>query len=158
MKIFIKNIKTLYGTHSQEVSLVRGVDMNKLPSIENAWLAIEDGKIAALGSMKDFEGIEDWRDLTVIDAAGKYVLPGWCDSHTHTVFAESRAEEFVDRLNGLTYEEIAKRGGGILNSAKKLAALSEDELFQTAFARLKDRKSTRLNSSHEWISRMPSSA
>ena len=118
--------------------MVRGVDMNKLPSIENAWLAIEDGKIAALGSMKDFEGIEDWRDLTVIDAAGKYVLPGWCDSHTHTVFAESRAEEFVDRLNGLTYEEIAKRGGGILNSAKKLAALSEDELFQSAFARLNE--------------------
>lgn len=118
--------------------MVRGVDMNKLPYIENAWLAIEDGKIAALGSMKDFEGIEDWRDLTVIDAAGKYVLPGWCDSHTHTVFAESRAEEFVDRLNGLTYEEIAKRGGGILNSAKKLAALSEDELFQSAFARLNE--------------------
>jgi imidazolonepropionase len=107
-----------------------------LPCIENAWLAVDNGTIAAFGSMDDFEGIEDWRDLTVIDAAGKFVLPGWCDSHTHTVFAASRADEFEDRLNGLTYEEIAKRGGGILNSAKKLASMSEEELFQSAFERL----------------------
>ena len=110
--------------------------MNVLPCIENAWLALENGTIAAFGSMDEFDGIEDWRDLTIIDAAGKYVLPGWCDSHTHTVFAASRADEFEDRLNGLTYEEIAKRGGGILNSAKKLAAMSEEELFQAAFERL----------------------
>jgi imidazolonepropionase len=110
--------------------------MNVLPCIENAWLAVDNGTIAAFGSMDDFEGIEDWRDLTVIDAAGKFVLPGWCDSHTHTVFAASRADEFEDRLNGLTYEEIAKRGGGILNSAKKLASMSEEELFQSAFERL----------------------
>lgn len=136
MKIFIKNIKSLYGTHSQGVALVKGSDMNVLPSIENAWLAIENGRIAAFGSMDEFDGIEDWRDLTIIDAAGKYVLPGWCDSHTHTVFAASRADEFEDRLNGLTYEEIAKRGGGILNSAKKLAYMSEEELFSAAFERL----------------------
>ncbi len=110
--------------------------MNVLPCIENAWLAIEDGTIAAFGSMEDFDGIEDWRDLTVIDAAGKFVLPGWCDSHTHTVFAASRADEFEDRLNGLTYEDIANRGGGILNSAKKLASISEEELFNAAFERL----------------------
>ena len=110
--------------------------MNVLPCIENAWLAIENGNIAAFGSMHEFDGIEDWRDLTIIDAAGKFVLPGWCDSHTHTVFAASRADEFEDRLNGLTYEEIAKRGGGILNSAKKLASMSEEELFQGAFERL----------------------
>ncbi len=110
--------------------------MNVLPCIENAWLAIEDGTIAAFGSMEDFDGIEDWRDLTVIDAAGKFVLPGWCDSHTHTVFAASRADEFEDQLNGLTYEEIANRGGGILNSAKKLASMSEEELFNAAFERL----------------------
>ena len=110
--------------------------MNVLPCIENAWLAVENGTIAAFGSMVEFDGIEDWRDLTVIDAAGKFVLPGWCDSHTHTVFAASRADEFEDRLNGLTYEEIAKRGGGILNSAKKLASMSEEELFQSAFERL----------------------
>ena len=136
MKIFIKNIKSLYGTHSQDVTLVKGTEMNVLPSIENAWLAIEDGRIAAFGSMDEFDGIEDWRDLTIIDAAGKLVLPGWCDSHTHTVFAASRADEFEDRLNGLTYEEIAKRGGGILNSAKKLASMSEEELFAAAFERL----------------------
>lgn len=136
MKIFIKNIKALYGTHSQEVNLVKGSEMNNLPYIENAWLAVEDGVIAAFGSMNDFDGIEDWRDLTVIDAAGKYVLPGWCDSHTHAVFAASRAEEFVDRLNGLTYEQIAQRGGGILNSAKKLSLMSEEELFLAAFERL----------------------
>jgi imidazolonepropionase len=136
MKIFIKNIKSLYGTHSQEVSHVKGTNMNVLPCIENAWLAVENGTIAAFGSMDEFDGIEDWRDLTIIDAAGKYVLPGWCDSHTHTVFAASRADEFEDRLNGLTYEEIAKRGGGILNSAKKLASMSEEDLFQSAFERL----------------------
>lgn len=110
--------------------------MNVLPSIENAWLAIEDDTIVAFGSMDEFDGIEDWRDLTIIDAAGKCVLPGWCDSHTHTVFAASRADEFEDRLNGLTYEEIAKRGGGILNSAKKLSAMSEEELYSAAFERL----------------------
>ncbi len=136
MKIFIKNIKSLYGTHSQDVALVKGSDMNVLPSIENAWLAIEDDTIVAFGSMDEFDGIEDWRDLTIIDAAGKFVLPGWCDSHTHTVFAASRADEFEDRLNGLTYEEIAKRGGGILNSAKKLSAMSEEELYSAAFERL----------------------
>ncbi|MEY3835809.1 MAG: Imidazolonepropionase [Bacteroidota bacterium] len=116
--------------------MVKGSEMNNLPYIENAWLAVEDGVIAAFGSMNDFDGIEDWRDLTVIDAAGKYVLPGWCDSHTHAVFAASRAEEFVDRLNGLTYEQIAQRGGGILNSAKKLSLMSEEELFLAAFERL----------------------
>lgn len=116
--------------------MLRGVEMNNLPCIENAWLAIEDGAIAAFGSMNDFDGIEDWRDLTVIDAAGKFVFPGWCDSHTHTVFAASRAEEFVDRLNGMTYEQIAQRGGGILNSAKKLSFMSEEELFLAAFERL----------------------
>jgi imidazolonepropionase len=142
MKIFIKNIKSLYGTHSQEVSHVKGTNMNVLPCIENAWLAVENGTIAAFGSMDEFDGIEDWRDLTIIDASGKFVLPGWCDSHTHTVFAASRADEFEDRLNGLTYEEIAKRGGGILNSAKKLASMSEEELFTAAFERLNVMMST----------------
>ncbi len=116
--------------------MLSGVEMKNLPCVDNAWLAIEEGVIAAFGSMNEFDGIEDWRDLTVIDAAGRYVLPGWCDSHTHTVFAASRAEEFVDRLNGMTYEQIAQRGGGILNSAKKLSLMSEEELFQAAVERL----------------------
>ena len=75
--------------------------------IENAFLALEDKQVVAYGAMEDWGGIEDWRDLEIIDATGKYVLPAFCDSHTHTVFAKSREEEFVDRINGLSYEEIA---------------------------------------------------
>lgn len=136
MKVFIKNIKRLYGVHSQEVRLVKGSQMRELPFIENAWLAIEDGIIAAMGSMNEYPGIEDWRDLEIIDVEDRMVLPGFCDSHTHTVFAQSRAEEFVDRIEGLSYEDIAKRGGGILNSAGKLGAMSEDELYESAYERL----------------------
>lgn len=104
--------------------------------IENAFLALEDNQVVAYGAMEDWGGIEDWRDLEIIDATGKYVLPAFCDSHTHTVFAKSREEEFVDRINGLSYEEIALKGGGILNSARKLAALSEDELYEDALKRV----------------------
>ncbi len=110
--------------------------MAKLPSIENAWLAIDEGLIADYGKMEYFPGIEDWRGLDVIDAAGRMVFPGWCDSHTHLVFAGSREGEFVDKINGLSYEEIAKRGGGILNSAKRLQQATEDELFESAKERL----------------------
>lgn len=136
MKVFIKNIKRLYGVHSQEVRMVKGSQMRELPFIENAWLAIEDGVVAAMGSMNEYPGIEDWRDLEIIDVEDRMVLPGFCDSHTHTVFAQSRAEEFVDRIEGLSYEDIAKRGGGILNSAAKLGAMSEDELYEAAYERL----------------------
>lgn len=110
--------------------------MKTLPVLENAFLALENGIIVAYGSMEDWEGISDWRDLKVIDADGRYVLPAFCDSHTHTVFAKSREEEFVDRINGLSYEEIALRGGGILNSAAKLAEMSEDELYEKAKVRV----------------------
>jgi imidazolonepropionase len=110
--------------------------MKKLPCINNAWLAIEEDKIADFGEMKDFPGISDWTNLQVIDATNKLVLPSWCDSHTHIVYAGSRENEFVDRINGLTYEEIAKRGGGILNSAKKLQGTGEDELFESAMKRI----------------------
>ncbi len=89
-----------------------------LPTIKNAWLAIEDDIIVAFGSMDEMPGITDWNNLEVIDAEGKLVFPSWCDSHTHIVFAGTRETEFVDRINGLSYEEIANRGGGILNSAK----------------------------------------
>lgn len=112
--------------------------MNELPTLGNAWLAVEDGKVAAYGSMDDWPGISDWADLEVIDASGKIVLPAWCDSHTHLVYAGNREQEFVDRINGLTYEEIAARGGGILNSAAKLQEASEDELFEAAMSRLKE--------------------
>jgi imidazolonepropionase len=106
--------------------------------LENAWLAIEDGIIVEFGKMEDWPGIIDWRDLEVIDASGKFVLPAWCDSHTHVVFAGNRVGEFVDRINGLTYEEIAARGGGILNSAKRLRETSKEELFESAWRRLDD--------------------
>jgi len=90
----------------------------------------------AYGPMSELQGIDDWRDLELIDAEGKYVLPAFCDSHTHTVFARSREEEFVDRINGLTYEDIALKGGGILNSARRLAEMSEDELLDQAMQRI----------------------
>ena len=86
--------------------------------------------------MEDWEGITDWRDLEIVDADGCFVLPSFVDSHTHTVFAKTREEEFVDRIHGLTYEEIALKGGGILNSARKLAEMSEDELYEQAQKRI----------------------
>ena len=100
--------------------------MAVLPSIKNAYLLIEDDKIAAFGLMENCPKIN--ADKT-IDASGKIVLPTWCDSHTHIVYAGNREQEFVDRINGLTYEQIASRGGGILNSAKKLNETSEQEIY-----------------------------
>jgi imidazolonepropionase len=137
-KILIKNIRYLLGVYDTAPHLVSGNQMAQLPVYEHAWLAIEDGLIADYGFMSEWPGIVDWRDLEVIDADGKTVLPGWCDSHTHTVFAAPRAAEFVDRINGLTYEQIAERGGGILNSAKALQAASEDYLYESAFLRLNE--------------------
>jgi len=136
MRILIKNIKGLVGTHKDDVRFLRGKEMDSLPMLEDAFLAIEDGEIALFGSMDEWGGITDWRNLEVIDAEGRYVLPAWCDSHTHLVFAASRELEFEDRIKGLTYEEIAARGGGILNSADKLGGMSEDELYEKAIPRL----------------------
>jgi imidazolonepropionase len=135
-KILIKNIKGLVQCGENLPSVRKGKEMKELPILENAFLALEDGVIVAYGLMSDWGGITDWRDLEVIDADGKYVLPAFCDSHTHTVFAKSREEEFVDRINGLSYEEIAIKGGGILNSARRLAEMSEDELFAQALERI----------------------
>jgi imidazolonepropionase len=135
VKILIKNIKGLVGVWHP---LLKGSAMAHLPTMEDAWLAIEDGKFADFGLMQDWPGISDWRDLEVIDASGKYVLPSWCDSHTHIVYAGTREGEFADRISGLTYEEIAARGGGILNSAAKLQKASEQELYDSAWLRLHD--------------------
>ena len=135
-KILIKNIKGLVQYGEDLPTIKKGTSMAELPILENAFLAIEDGIIVAYGSMEDWEGITDWRNLEIIDADGKYVLPAFCDSHTHIVFAKSREEEFVDRIKGLTYEEIALKGGGILNSARRLAEKSEDELFEEALVRV----------------------
>ncbi|MFN3342680.1 MAG: imidazolonepropionase [Flavobacteriales bacterium] len=136
MKILIKNIRQLVQVRDVAPERLSGSEMKILPVIENAWLAIEDGIIADYGSMNDWPGISDWRDLEVVDADGRIVLPAWIDSHTHLVYAGSREGEFVDRINGLGYEDIAARGGGILNSAKRLAVTGEEELFDSAMQRL----------------------
>lgn len=135
-KLLIKNIKGLVQVGENIPKMLKGEQMSVLPIIENAFLALEDGMVVAYGSMDDWGGIEDWRDLEIIDATGKFVLPAFCDSHTHTVFARSREEEFVDRIKGLTYEEIALKGGGILNSARRLTEMSEDELYEQAKGRI----------------------
>lgn len=144
MNLLIKNIKSLCGIRDSDSRKICGSDMKIIPSIENAFLLIEGGKIADYGSMSDFK-VSEWRikaeaesqsPYSEINAEGKFVLPTWCDSHTHVVYASSREAEFTDRMNGLTYEEIAKRGGGILNSAKKLAEATEEELFNSAYERI----------------------
>ncbi|MCW3085465.1 MAG: imidazolonepropionase [Bacteroidetes bacterium] len=138
MKILIKNIKQLAGIEDEPQLKLAGAQMKKLGCIENAWLALEDDKIAGFGRMDDWEGITDWTNLTIIDASDKVVLPCYCDSHTHLVYAGNRVGEFVDRINGLSYEQIFERGGGILNSAQKLRDASEDELVESALARLNE--------------------
>lgn len=140
-KILIKNIKGLAGIQEESQSPLRGNELANLQMLENAYLAIENGRIADFGSMEELAGVLDWTDLQVIDAEGKFVLPAFCDSHSHLVFAKSREEEFVDRIKGLGYEEIGKKGGGILNSARKLAEMSEDDLFEDAMKRLEEIKS-----------------
>lgn len=130
--LLIRNIKQLAGTHDTDVQLVRGADMKVLPSIDDAYLLVEDGIIKAFGNNADAPERAD----EVIDAKGGIVLPAWCDSHTHLVFAAPREKEFVDKINGLTYEQIAQRGGGILNSAKALANTGEEELLDSAWQRL----------------------
>lgn len=136
-RILIKNIKGLVQCGENFPEVLKGAAMKNLPILENAFLAIEDGIIVEYGSMKEWGGIVDWRGIEVIDAEGKFVLPAFCDSHTHTVFAQSREEEFVDRIKGLSYEEIALKGGGILNSARKLAEKNENDLFEEAVKRIK---------------------
>ena len=134
--ILIKNIKGLVGILAENKAPLKGKRLGELQTIENAFLAIEDGVISYYGSMDDMSGITDWRNLEIIDAEGKFVLPAFCDSHTHIVFAAYREGEFVDRIKGLTYEEIGKKGGGILNSANKLADMSEEDLVKGALSRL----------------------
>lgn len=133
MSILITNIKQLLQVHDHNVLIVKGKDMKTLPVLENAYLYIEHDTIIEYGEMKYCEGIEA---ETIIDATGKIVLPAWCDSHTHVVYAGNRTSEFVDRINGLSYEDIAKRGGGILNSAKLLQETSEDDLYEQSINRM----------------------
>jgi len=140
MKILIINIKELVGVDETFNPYVSGAAMGKLQTIKNAFLFIEKGLIFEYGSMEHLFIPEDWKrkGIKVIDAAGKLVLPSFCDSHTHLVYAGSREIEYVDKIKGLSYEEIAKRGGGILNSAKRLHDASETELIGQALERLEE--------------------
>ena len=135
MKILIINIKELIQVREKGISKVSGLEMSVLPTIKNAFLLIENDVIVAFGAM---DNCPKTTVDTTIDAMGKVVLPTWCDSHTHIVYAGNREQEFVDRINGLSYEEIANRGGGILNSAKKLNETSEDELYNQSKVRLEE--------------------
>ena len=136
MKTVIKNITELVQTEQTARKWVAGKEMSQISNIKNAFVEIEDGIIRSFGSMNDWKGIENWNDIEIIDAEGGMVFPTYCDSHTHLVFASTRENEFIDRINGLSYEEIAQRGGGILNSAEKLQKTSEDELYNMSVERL----------------------
>jgi imidazolonepropionase len=130
----ITNIKQLVGTCTESM-LLRGKQLSVLPCIENAFVIVEGDEIAAFGKMQELD-MSRYRSVTNHDATGQMVLPAWCDSHTHLVFAASRENEFIDKIKGLSYAEIAAKGGGILNSAKKLNDTPEDELFNQAWNRL----------------------
>ena len=135
-KILIKNIKGLVQA-GEDIPLIRkGKEMQELPIVKNAFLYLEDNEVIAYGKMEDWKEIGSSSDIEIIDAEGCFVFPAFCDSHTHTVFAKTREEEFVDRIHGMSYEEIALKGGGILNSAAKLADMSEEELFNSAQERI----------------------
>lgn len=133
--MLITNIKELVNVREQDM-LLRGNDLAKIPCIKNAYLIIEEGIITGYGKMSDLPG--NYSHTPRINASDQFVLPAWCDSHTHLVFAKEREEEFVDKIKGLTYAEIAAKGGGILNSANKLNDISEDELFLLAWKRLEE--------------------
>lgn len=135
MKTVIKNISELVQVEETPRKWVAGADMAQLQTIQDAFVEMENGIITAFGSMDEWTGIDDWNNTEIIDADGGMVFPSYCDSHTHLVFAASREGEFVDRINGLSYEEIAKKGGGILNSARKLQIASEEELLKSTLQR-----------------------
>lgn len=137
MALYIKNIKELVQVEDQPVLYRAGKEMTTMHTIKDAWLKTENDSIADFGMMSDFT---PENSDTVIDADGGMVFPSFCDSHTHLVYKGSREIEYIDKIKGLSYEEIAKRGGGILNSAKRLHETSEDELFSEAWQRLEEIK------------------
>ena len=136
MSSLITNIRQLVNVR-EDNQPVYGKQLRELPLINYAYIRIENDTIAEIGSMEKL-GKQKRSEKSELNAAGKFVLPGWCDSHTHLVFAGSREEEFVMKLSGSSYEEIAAKGGGILNSAKKLNETTEDELFNQACKRLEE--------------------
>lgn len=135
MKLLLTNIRELLQVRDLPPAYVKGKDMQDLPSLKEAWLLIKDGIIEDFGTMGQ---VPTDTYAEIIDCSERYVLPTWCDSHTHLVYAGNREQEFVDRIHGLSYQEIAEKGGGILNSAKKLQETPEDELFRQSEIRLKE--------------------
>ena len=137
MRTLISNIKTLVGIDTELKPRLQGAEMSRLGQMDDAWLLVEDGRIASFGLMADWAARGEHVDVEV-DAAGGMVLPSWCDPHTHIVYAGSREAEFVDKIRGMSYAEIARRGGGILNSADLLHTMSEDQLYEQAVARARE--------------------
>ena len=135
--ILLTNIKQLVNVRDDTGPLY-GTEMAELPVIANAWLLIEGNEIAGFGKMENLNNVLPNLPAEIIDCSEKFVMPAWCDSHTHLVFAGSRENEFVDKIRGLSYEEINARGGGILNSVRKLNEISEDELFNISWKRLEE--------------------
>lgn len=136
MELLVKNIKKLVQVENVSRRWVAGSDMANLPSIDNAYLLIKGNLIADFGPMSECPEIKT--GMEVVDASGRMVFPSFCDSHTHLIYAGSREIEYVDKIRGLSYEEIAKRGGGILNSAQRLRETSEEELFESAMDRINE--------------------
>ncbi len=135
MKLLITNIAQLVNVRTIS-KVLRGKELADLPVLEDAYLFIENEYIVGYGTMKTLPAFKEDENWTITDAKGATILPTWCDSHTHLVFADSREDEFVDKINGLTYAAIAANGGGILNSAQKIASASDEELFEMALERL----------------------
>ena len=136
MTTVIKNIGALIGVR-EENKLLRNKELAQLPILHNAYMVVEQGRISYYGKMSDYNS-SNQSMVDVIDANGQFIWPSWVDSHTHLVFAGSREHEFVDKIQGLTYAEIAAKGGGKLNSAEKLASTSEDDLLESALGRLNE--------------------
>lgn len=134
MDVLFVNIKELLQVRARDVNFLSGAQMKELPTIKDAFLLVENGLISDYGMMSDCPTVA----IKTVDAEGKMILPSWCDSHTHLVYAGNRENEFVDRINGLSYAEIADNGGGILNSAKKLQETTETDLYNQSKKRLEE--------------------
>ncbi|MBK7132911.1 MAG: imidazolonepropionase [Bacteroidales bacterium] len=139
--LLIINIKGLVQTETVAKQKVSGTEMSEINTITDSWLYLKNGLISDFGKMSDLKSSMQKIESTVtetLDASGRFVFPSFCDSHTHIVFAGSREAEFTDKIKGLSYEEIARRGGGILNSAKRLHETSEDELYSQSMVRINE--------------------
>ena len=138
MKKIIKNIAELVQVEKKPKKWVAGSEMSKIQTIKDAYLEIENERITDFGCMKEWKGIDNWNNIEIIDAEEGTVFPSYCDSHSHIVFSHSREQEFIDKINGLSYQQIAEKGGGIINSAIKLRNTTEENLYESALNRLKE--------------------